>query len=348
MKLTRRDFIKTQAITAAATAAGVSVPAAQAAMTAGKSDIRWDKAPCRFCGTGCSVLVGVKDDRVVATQGDPEAPVNRGLNCIKGYFLSKILYGDDRLQTPMLRMKDGKFDKEGEFTPISWDQAFDIMAEKWKAAIAKTRNSDAMPPVGMFGSGQWTVWEGYAAAKLYKAGFRSNHIDPNARHCMASAVAGFIRTFGIDEPMGCYDDLEHADAFVLWGANMAEMHPILWSRLTDRRLTAPHVKVAVLSTFRNRNFDLADLGMVFTPQTDLAILNYITNYIIQNGKVNEEFVAKNVNFVKGNDDIGYGLASSPGCRPRTSRRSPNSTPTRAARWSRTGPWASTSTPAAPG
>jgi nitrate reductase NapA len=307
MKLTRRDFIKTQAITAAATAAGVSVPAAQAAMTAGKSDIRWDKAPCRFCGTGCSVLVGVKNDRVVATQGDPEAPVNRGLNCIKGYFLSKILYGDDRLQTPMLRMKDGKFDKEGEFTPISWDQAFDIMAEKWKAAIAKTRNSDAMPPVGMFGSGQWTVWEGYAAAKLYKAGFRSNHIDPNARHCMASAVAGFIRTFGIDEPMGCYDDLEHADAFVLWGANMAEMHPILWSRLTDRRLTAPHVKVAVLSTFRNRNFDLADLGMVFTPQTDLAILNYITNYIIQNGKVNEEFVAKNVNFVKGNDDIGYGL-----------------------------------------
>ncbi|HEY5719789.1 MAG TPA: nitrate reductase catalytic subunit NapA, partial [Gammaproteobacteria bacterium] len=307
MKLTRRDFIKTQAITAAATAAGVTLPAAQAAVTAGKSDIRWDKAPCRFCGTGCSVLVGVKDNRVVATQGDPEAPVNRGLNCIKGYFLSKILYGDDRLTTPMLRMKDGVFAKDGEFAPITWDQAFDIMAEKWKAAIAKTRNSEEMPAVGMFGSGQWTVWEGYAAAKLYKAGFRSNHIDPNARHCMASAVAGFIRTFGIDEPMGCYDDLEHADAFVLWGANMAEMHPILWSRLTDRRLTAPHVKVAVLSTFHNRNFDLADLGIVFTPQTDLAILNYIANYIIQNGKVNREFVANHVNFVKGNDDIGYGL-----------------------------------------
>ena len=43
-----------------------------------------DKAPCRFCGTGCSVLVGTKDGRVVATQGDPDAEVNRGLNCIKG------------------------------------------------------------------------------------------------------------------------------------------------------------------------------------------------------------------------------------------------------------------------
>ncbi len=56
---------------------------------------------------------------------------------------------------------------------------------------------------------------------------------------MASAVIGFMRTFGMDEPMGCYDDIEAADAFVLWGSNMAEMHPILWSRVTDRRLSQP-------------------------------------------------------------------------------------------------------------
>ena len=55
----------------------------------------------------------------MATQGDPEAPVNRGLNCIKGYFLSKIMYSADRVKTPMLRMKDGKFDKNSEFTPIT-------------------------------------------------------------------------------------------------------------------------------------------------------------------------------------------------------------------------------------
>jgi nitrate reductase NapA len=159
----------------------------------------------------------------------------------------------------------------------------------------------------MFGSGQWTVWEGYAASKLLKAGFRTNNLEPNARHCMASAVAGFIRTFGADEPMGVYDDLEHADAFVLWGSNMAEMHPILWSRLTDRRLTHDTCKVAVLSTFEHRCFDLADIPIVFTPQTDLAILNYIANYIIQSGKVNQDFIGKHVNFRRGNTDIGYGL-----------------------------------------
>ena len=304
VKLTRRDFIKSNAVAAAATVAGISVPSAVLAQQKGKDDgVRWDKGACRYCGTGCGVLVGVKDGRIVATQGDPEAPVNRGLNCIKGYFLSKIQYGKDRLTQPLLRMKDGKFDKNGEFQPISWEKAFDIMEEKAKAALKKggPRN------IAMFGSGQWTIWEGYAAAKLFKAGFRSNNIDPNARHCMASAVAGFMRTFGIDEPMGCYDDIEHADAFVLWGSNMAEMHPILWSRVTDRRLSAKHVKVHVLSTFTHRSCELADNQLIFNPQSDLAILNYIANYIIQSGAVNKEFVAKHVNFAKGVTDIGYGL-----------------------------------------
>ena len=302
MTMTRREFLKANA--AAAAAASIGVQLAGNAHAAAKDDgIRWDKGVCRYCGTGCGVLVGVKDGRVVATQGDPDAPVNRGLNCIKGYFLSKIQYGKDRLTQPLLRMKGGKYDKNGEFAPISWDKAFDIMAEKCKAALkAKGPTS-----VGMFGSGQWTIWEGYAANKLFKAGFRSNNVDPNARHCMASAVMGFMRTFGADEPMGCYDDAEHADAFVLWGANMAEMHPIIWSRVTDRRLTAKHVKIVVLSTFGHRSSELADLEIIFKPQTDLAILNYIANYIIQNNAVNEEFVKKHVNFAKGVTDIGYGL-----------------------------------------
>ena len=88
---------------------------------------------------------------------------------------------------------------------------------------------------------------------------------------------------------------------------MAEMHPILWTRVTDRRLSAPKTKVAVLSVFEHRSFELADIPIIFTPQTDLAILNYIANYIIRNNKVNRDFVNKHTTFKLGNDDIGYGL-----------------------------------------
>ncbi len=305
MTMNRREFIKANAVAAATMVAGVSVPIAASNLITSSdiTQLKWDKAPCRFCGTGCSVNVGVMDGKIVATHGDIKSPVNKGLNCVKGYFLSKILYGKDRLTSPLLRMKDGKFDKDGEFTAVSWQTAFDVMEEKAKATL-KAKGPTA---IGMFGSGQWTIQEGYAAVKLMKAGFRTNNIDPNARHCMASAVGGFMRTFGIDEPMGCYDDMEAADAMVLWGSNMAEMHPILWTRITDRRLSAPHVKVAVLSTYAHRSFDLADNGMIFTPQTDLAILNFIANYIIQTNRVNHDFINKHTNFRLGTTDIGYGL-----------------------------------------
>ena len=110
MKTERRSFLKSQALAATAAVAGIPIVVEPAQAQAGPKSaadvgVRWDKAPCRFCGTGCAVMVGVQDGRVVATQGDPDSQVNRGLNCIKGYFLSKIMYGEDRLTRPLLRMK---------------------------------------------------------------------------------------------------------------------------------------------------------------------------------------------------------------------------------------------------
>src|SRR4051794_6489050 len=307
MHLSRRDLLKAQAAAIAASTAGIAIPLSAQPIPGGIESLKitWSKAPCRFCGTGCGVMVGVKDNRVVATHGDALAEVNRGLNCVNGYFLSKIMYGQDRLTRPLLRKKNGVYDKEGAFTPISWDEAFDVMA----AQVKRILKEKGPTGVGMFGSGQWTIWEGYAATKLMRAGFRSNNLDPNARHCMASAAYAFMRTFGMDEPMGCYDDLEQSDAFVLWGSNMAEMHPILWTRITDRRLSAPDTRVAVLSTFTHRSSDLADLPMIFKPGTDLAILNYIANHIIQTGRVNTSFIENHTTFMRGTTDIGYGLRS---------------------------------------
>ena len=196
MPMTRREFVKAQAAGIAAAAAGLPVFTSASNLITEQDmvSLNWNKAPCRFCGTGCSVMVATKDNKVVATHGDVKAEVNRGLNCVKGYFLSKIMYGVDRLTQPLLRMTNGQYDKQGEFHPVSWEQAFDVMELKYKEAL-KNKGGES---VAMFGSGQWTIWEGYAANKLMKAGFRSNNIDPNARHCMASAVMGFMRTFGID------------------------------------------------------------------------------------------------------------------------------------------------------
>ena len=304
MSQSRREFLKTAVAGSVAANLGLSVAgSARAAAADLEKDWKWDKTVCRFCGVGCGIMMATKNGKVVAVKGDRENPVNRGLICIKGYFNAKILYGSDRLTQPLLRMKDGRPAKDGKFVPVIWDVALDVMAEKFRGYYAEHGPSS----VAVFGSGQYTIDEGYAAAKLMKAGFRSNNIDPNARHCMASAVAGFIQTFGIDEPPGCYDDIEQADAIVSWGANMAECHPILWARVTDRKLTHPDVRVVNLSTYTNRCSDLADLELIFTPQTDLAILNFIAKYMIENGGVDERFVEEHCVFATGPSDIGYGL-----------------------------------------
>jgi nitrate reductase NapA len=300
--LTRRAFLRASVAAAAAASLGLPIPGTVLGSESERA-WRWDKGVCRFCGVGCGLQIATKGGRVVAVKGDPDCPVNRGLLCAKGYANAQILYGEDRLTQPLLRMKDGKFDKQGDFVPVSWERAFDEMERQFKRAHAELGPTG----VGIMGSGQYTVQEGYAAVKLLKAGWRSNNIDPNARHCMASAVAAFIQVFGIDEPAGNYDDIELTDTTVLWGSNMAEMHPMLWARITDQRLKREDFRVVNLTTFRNRSSDLADLEIIFKPQTDLAVWNYIAREIVQRGAVDHDFVDKHCVFATGPYDIGYGM-----------------------------------------
>ena len=299
----RREFLRAAAAAATAVAAGLPVPATLRAQAAqAPSAVRWDRGVCRFCGTGCGIQVGTRDDRIVAVKGDPDSPVNRGLLCVKGYANAQILYGADRLATPQLRLTDGAYDKRGTLTPVSWERAFDEMARQF------TRVHAELGPTGVavMGSGQYTIQEGYAAAKLVKAGWRSNNLEPNARHCMASAVAGFMQTFGIDEPAGCYDDIELTDTVVTWGANMAEMHPMLWARVTAKRLADPNYRIAHLTTFTTPTSAMADLEIVIRPQTDLAIWNYLAREVLVRNAVDRAFVDQHCVFAAGYTDIGYG------------------------------------------
>ena len=289
----RRDFLKASALATATAVAARRVlaqvppgaPATQAVdpgLAARAGDVTWGKAPCRFCGTGCTVQVGVRAGHVVTVAGDQLAPVNRGLLCVKGYHVGLALYGSDRLTRPMLK-------RDGRHVPISWEEAVDIIARR---VLAKPRG------FAFYGSGQWTIPEGYAAQKFMKGGLSNNHIDPNARLCMASAVTGYTSTFGVDEPYNCFDDLDHADVVVLWGNNMAEMHPVLFSRLIDRRSRGERVVLVDLTTRRTRTSAFADHVMVFKPHGDLALANGIANLLIANNTWDRAFVERFVNFRK--------------------------------------------------
>ena len=234
--------------------------------------------------------------------GDPENQSNKGLNCVKGYYLAKVLYGDDRLTTPLVRDDKTTKGTEGGLREATWDEALKLVSDK----LRETWKNDKSR-LAYWGSGQQPILEGYCTAKFWKAGLLSNNIDPNARLCMASAVVGFYQTFGVDEPANNYSDIEFANTMILWGNNMAEAHPVLWSRVANRKLTDPNTKVINLTTYRNMSSDLADETIIFKPNGDLAIANYLIREIISRGAVDEDFVSKHTIFTAGVTDIGYGL-----------------------------------------
>lgn len=295
----RREFLKKIAAVSAMTAAaslfpGIVFAEEQIANAESFGDLEWNKAPCRFCGVGCGVLIGMENNKAVAVKGDPNSPVNKGLCCVKGYHQTICMYAEDRLTQPLVK-------KNGTYVETSMEEALDLVASKMKETIEK-HGKDA---VAMYTSGQSTIPEGYVASKFMKGAIGTNNLDCNARLCMASAVTGFLSSFGADEPMGCYEDIDQADVFITWGNNMAEMHPVLFSRMLDQQLKRG-AEIIDFATRTSRSSTASNRSILFHPQTDLAVANAIAFEIIKNGWVNEKFVEDHCNFFKGLTEIGYG------------------------------------------
>lgn len=304
MDITRRNFVKSTAIAMATAAAAGSVAGMVGCAPRVNEPINGDSttktlAVCRFCGCGCGVIVEVRNNKVVSVYGDPENDSNRGLNCVKGYYLSKILYAEDRLTKPLIREDNSLKGTDEGFREATWTEALDLVAQHlrdtWKTDKSR---------LAFWGSGQQPIVEGYAQAKFWKAGLLSNNIDPNARLCMASAVVGFMNVFQTDEPAGCYADIDDADVFITWGANMAEAHPMLYSRVMTRKISNPDVKHYDVTTLGTRTSATADKVIMFGNNGDLAITNCIAHYLIENETYDKQFVEDHLQFKSGTENIG--------------------------------------------
>ncbi len=295
MQLSRRSFVKASALAAALAAAGCTPKPVAPKENPETEGATWYKTVCRYCGVGCGVMVAAKDNRVVAVKGDTENPVNKGLLCVKGYYLDRIMNTEEgRILKPLIR-------KNGQLTEASWDEALDLVAAKFREAV------DQYGPdsVGFYGSGQNHAEETYIANKLFKGCIGTNNVEGNPRTCMASAVAGFASTFGKDEPMGNLDDIEHADTFFIIGSNTAEAHPIVYSRITTRKQTGKDVKVILADPRRHRVADIADIFLPFRPGSDLALLNAFAQVIIEEGLHDPDFIERHTNFQDGEGPITF-------------------------------------------
>ncbi|MBC8316973.1 MAG: molybdopterin-dependent oxidoreductase, partial [Desulfobulbaceae bacterium] len=294
MAQTRREFLKKTAALSAASYAGVNLPYERIGV-AGAADVEsWHKGSCRLCGAGCRVELGVKSGKAVALRGIKDARTNFGYVCMKGMLFYKCMDHPDRLTKPLYREK-----KTDAFREITWDQALDIAASKF-ADVVKKDGNDA---VGYYGSGQALTEETYLFQKIFRGGLQTNNVEGNPRLCMASAVGGYLTSFGADEPIGGYADIEQAHCFFLIGSNLAEAHPVIFRRLMRRKLdNKDTVKFINADPRFSQTSRIADLHLQFDPGTDLGLLNAMANVIIEENLHDEKFINDYVSFKQGKGD----------------------------------------------
>ncbi len=293
MGLTRRDFLKRTAAAAAASYIGLRLPfdAPEEAMAADVDS--WHIGSCRLCGVGCRVRLGVKDGRAVAIKGVPEARTSMGYLCMKGMLFYKLMGHPERLTTPLYRES-----KKDEFREISWEEALDIAADRFAKAVKEHGNDS----VAYYGSGQALTEETYLFQKVMRAGLQTNNVEGNPRLCMASAVGGYLTSFGADEPIGSYADIEKATCFFIIGSNMAEAHPVIFRRVMRRKLDNRNSVTVINADPRiSPTSRIADIHLMFEPGTDLAMLNAMAYVILDEGLADEKFIENYATFRIGKD-----------------------------------------------
>ncbi len=234
------------------------------------------RTTCPYCGVGCGVLA----DADGTIKGDPDHPANFGRLCSKGAALGETIDLEGRLLHPQINGKQA-----------DWDTALDLVAAKFKAAIAE-HGPDS---VAFYASGQLLTEDYYVANKLMKGFIGTANIDTNSRLCMASSVAGHKRAFGTDTVPGTYEDLELADLIVLVGSNLAWCHPVLYQRIAAAKETRPNMRVVNIDPRRTATTDLADLHLQVTPDGDVALFNGLLAHLADAQKFDEEFTQCHVN-----------------------------------------------------
>ncbi|KPB02006.1 nitrate reductase [Ahrensia marina] len=238
------------------------------------------KTTCPYCGVGCGVVATPMPNGRVDIKGDEDHPSNFGKLCSKGAALGETLDLEGRLLSPEINGK-----------AASWDDALDLVAQKFKQTIA-----DYGPDsVAFYVSGQMLTEDYYVANKLMKGFFGSANIDTNSRLCMASSVAGHRRAFGSDTVPGIYEDLELADVIVLVGSNLAWCHPVIYQRIVAAKAIRPNMKVVLVDPRRTMTADIADIHLAVAPDSDVALFNGLLSYISQQGAIDADYVARHTN-----------------------------------------------------
>ena len=258
----------------------------------------WIQTASILHSNGDALDIAVKNGRIVGVRGRAVDRVNRGRVDPKDLYGWQANNSEDRLTKPLVR-------KNGDLVEASWDEAFDLIVEKSK----KLLEEKGPLAFGFYTTGQLFIEEYYTLGVIGKAGLGTPHMDGNTRLCTATAAAALKESFGTDGQPGSYADINHADAIMHFGHNIAETSVVTWMRVLDRLEGPEPPRLIVVDPRPTPAAKRADVHLAVKPGTNMALLNAFLHEIIENGQYDEEYIESHT---LGFDELKEKVA---GCTP---------------------------------
>ncbi len=232
------------------------------------------------CPDSCALLVTVEDGRAVKVAGDPDHPGTQGVLCTKVSRYTERTYHPDRLLGPMKRVGPKG---SGQFAPIGWDEALDIVAERLGAIAA--RDPQAIVPYSYAGTMGLVQGESMAARFFHKLG--ASLLD---RTICASAGATALRyTYGASVGM----DIEHvedAKLIVIWGGNPIASNLHFWTRVQQAKRRG--ATLVAIDPYRSLTAEKCHRHIAPMPGTDGALALAIMHVLIRDDLLDHDYIAR--------------------------------------------------------
>jgi assimilatory nitrate reductase catalytic subunit len=235
---------------------------------------------CCFCGVQCGMNLKVSDGQVFGVE-PRDFPHNRGSLCPKGVVAYQQVNHPERLLHPMIR----RGGKGGTLERATWDEALDYVARRWRE-IQSQHGRDA---VAVYSGSSMTNEKCYLTGKFARVALGTRHIDYNGRLCMSAAATAYAKAFGIDRAPLPMTDIPLADCILVVGSNVAECFPIMMSWIWQARDRG--ARLIVIDPRETPTARTAELWLPVRPGADVALLNAMLHQIIEDGLVDEAYLA---------------------------------------------------------
>lgn len=234
---------------------------------------------CTYCGVGCNLDVATKGNEVLSIQAPVNAEVNHAHTCLKGRYAFRFYNHPDRLTKPLIRTN-------GHFEEATWEEAYDHIVKN----LTRIKSEHGGQAIAGISSARCTNEENYLMQKFIRAVMGTNSIDCCARVCHSPTAWGMQKSFGTGAATNSYEDIEHTRCIMVIGANPTEGHPVTGARLKQQIMKG--VPLIVIDPRRIEIVPYAKHHLQLRPGTNVALLNMMARYILDEGLVKREFVEK--------------------------------------------------------